>query len=428
MAKVENKKIADLKPDNSNANKGTERGLRSLDDSLATVGLGRSIVTDKHGNIIAGNKTTERAIDSGFEDAIVVRSDGKRLVVVQRDDLDLYDTDPNNPARKLAYYDNRVAELDLSWDAEQLLADVNAGMDFDGLFAQDEIDDIISELTVGDVAEDAGAQIDRAEELNETWQVERGQVWQIGKHRVMCGDSTSADDVETLMEGAWADAVVTDPPYGVSYADKNKFLNAFDEGNRIQTPIENDHMTVSDMSDLWLKVFSLMRDYCADHASYYITSPQGGELMMLMMMIERSGWQLKHCLIWVKNNHVLGRSDYNYKHEPILYGWNKNHRFYGGGQFKTSVWAIDKPHQSKEHPTMKPVELFAECVLNSTQADDVVMDLFTGSGTTIVACEQTGRIGYGMELEPKYVAVTLQRLADMGLTPEIVSTNQTDKK
>ena len=143
---VERKKITDLVPDPSNANAGTERGLSMLDDSLSLVGLGRSIVTDKHGTIIGGNKTTERALDRGFEDAIVVHTTGRELVVVQRDDLDLADSDPNNAARQLAYYDNRVASVDLQWNAEQLLADVNAGFDFDHLFTDGELDLLLRTL------------------------------------------------------------------------------------------------------------------------------------------------------------------------------------------------------------------------------------------------------------------------------------------
>lgn len=144
---VERKKIADLMPDPSNANAGTERGLSMLDDSLSVSGLGRSIVTDKHGVIIAGNKTTERAMDRGFENAVVVHTRGDELVVVQRDDLDLSSDEPNNPARRLAYYDNRVAQVDLTWNAEQLLADVNAGFDFIHLFSDGELDDLLAGIS-----------------------------------------------------------------------------------------------------------------------------------------------------------------------------------------------------------------------------------------------------------------------------------------
>jgi len=143
--KISRKKIKDLQQDPSNANAGTERGLRMLDDSLAEIGLGRSVVTDKNGYLIAGNKTTERAVDRGFEDAIIVHTTGKQLVVVQRDDLDLLIDDPNNPARKLAYADNRTSEIGLAWDASRIAADIEAGMDLSGLFTDDEMADIMDE-------------------------------------------------------------------------------------------------------------------------------------------------------------------------------------------------------------------------------------------------------------------------------------------
>ena len=140
-----------------------------------------------------------------------------------------------------------------------------------------------------------------------------------------------------------------------------------------------------------------------------------------MMMIQRSGWLLKHMLIWVKNNHVLGRADYNYKHEPILYGWKDGgHKFYANGS-AVSVWQIDKPLKSDLHPTTKPVELFVRAIKNSTVSGQNVYDPFLGSGTTIVACEQTGRVGYGMEIAPEYVAVCLERLSAMGLAPMAVN-------
>lgn len=150
---VERKKITELTPDPANANTGTERGLSMLDDSLSAVGLGRSIVTDKRGVIIGGNKTAERAIDRGFEDALIVHTTGKELVVVQRDDLDLSSGAPNNPARKLAYYDNRVAAVDLQWNPEQLLADVNAGFDFEHLFSENELNALLADVNAGGDAE-----------------------------------------------------------------------------------------------------------------------------------------------------------------------------------------------------------------------------------------------------------------------------------
>lgn len=235
------------------------------------------------------------------------------------------------------------------------------------------------------------------------------------RHRLMCGDSTSEADVARLMDGKKADLLWTDPPYGVSYADKNAYLNAISRGNHIQSEIKNDHMTADEMNQFWNKVLVNAYSSLNKKCSYYIASPQGGDLMMMMMMsIIHAGFQLKHMLIWVKNNHVLGRCDYNYKHEPILYGWKKDgtHEFYGNGKCKTSVWEFPKPLKNDLHPTMKPVELVEESILNSTIENNIVLDLFMGSGTTLIAAEKSNRIAFGMELDEHYCSVIIKRWQD----------------
>lgn len=240
-----------------------------------------------------------------------------------------------------------------------------------------------------------------------------GEVYQLGRHRLMCGDSTKIEDVEKLMDGKKADMVFTDPPYGVSYASKNEYLNTIAPSNRIQTPIENDHMNLEDTSNFIYKAFVNLRMSLADKSSYYIAAPQGVDLLMMMMMMQKAGLTLRHMLIWVKNNHVLGRTDYNYKHEPILFGWVNTHEFYGNGKHKFSTWEIDKPLKSDLHPTMKPIELVANAIENSTLRDNIVLDLFGGSGSTLIACEQTNRICYMMELDPKYCDVIRKRYAKL---------------
>ena len=239
----------------------------------------------------------------------------------------------------------------------------------------------------------------------------RGDIYLLGNHRLMCGDSTSAEDVAKLMDGAKADMVFTDPPYNVNYADKNIFLNNADEGNRIQDDIENDHAESDETAknDLWLPAFKNMVDNSADDCSIYVTMPQGGAHMMMMMSAQEAGWQVKHELIWVKNNHVLGRVDYLYKHEPILFGWKNKHKFFGAGEHTKSVWEIPKPQKSDLHPTMKPIALIANALLNSSQEGDNILDVFGGSGSTLVACEQLNRKCYMMEMSPKYVDVIIKR-------------------
>ena len=239
-----------------------------------------------------------------------------------------------------------------------------------------------------------------------------GDIWQLGDHRLMCGDSIDLQQVKALMGGSRADMVFTDPPYGVSYTDKNEFLNRIGKPLACVNPIENDNRTPGDMADFWEKAFSVLAECSKEKMVYYITAPQGGELLLLLLQsISNTPFALKHMLIWNKNNHVLGRCDYNYKHEPIIYGWKKKgtHAFYGGGKFKTTVWDIPKPLKNDLHPTMKPVELVANAILDGSKEGDIVLDTFGGSGTTLIAAEQLGRKCYMMELDPHYCDVIIAR-------------------
>jgi site-specific DNA-methyltransferase (adenine-specific) len=271
--------------------------------------------------------------------------------------------------------------------------------------------------------EDVEPQIDSAAELQKKWNTARGQVWKLGEHRLMCGDSTSAEDVGKLMGGETMRLFLTDAPYGVNYAQKNKYLNTVGKGNRIQTPIENDNLNTDELSSLWFAVYKHAFDVSDAGCPYYICSPQGGELMMvMMMMIQKAGWLLKPHIIWKKNNHVLGRSDYQLKHEPILYGWKPGSHWFYGGRSEMSVFEIDKPVKSEFHPTMKPVELFEKPILNSSLDGEIVGDFFCGSGTTLIACEKLNRKCRAMEIAPEYVAVALERWSmATGKTPELMA-------
>lgn len=239
----------------------------------------------------------------------------------------------------------------------------------------------------------------------------KGDIWQLGEHRLMCGDSIDLEQVKALMGGVLADMIFTDPPYGVSYTEKNKFLNSI--GKPIATPyaIENDSKPPQEMYEFWKKCFKNLHECSKEKMVYYITAPQGGDLLLLLQAVRDSGFMLKHQLVWNKNNFVLGRCDYNYKHEPIIYGWKigGTHTFYGKSPYKTSVWDIDRPHQSKLHPTMKPVALVSAAMLDGSKEGDVVLDLFGGSGTTIIAAEQLGRKARLMEIDPHYCDVIIQR-------------------
>ena len=237
----------------------------------------------------------------------------------------------------------------------------------------------------------------------------RGEVWKLGEHRLMCGDSTSEEDFAKLMGEERADMVFTDPPYNVEIVGGvSRFAKDKSGGQRIM----NDKWDSDEQAgqELWLPAFTRLRESSKDQCAIYVTMPQGGTHMMMMMMMAQAGWQVKHEIIWRKNSLVLGRQDYNYQHEPICYGWNKTHKFVGRGKFaKTSVWDIDRPTKSKEHPTMKPVELVAECMLDNSEEGDIVLDAFGGSGTTIIAAEHLGRKCRMMELDPHYCDVIIAR-------------------
>jgi DNA modification methylase len=246
-----------------------------------------------------------------------------------------------------------------------------------------------------------------------------GDLFEIGHHRLLCGDSTDSDAVAKLMNGEKADMYLTDAPYGVSYADKNKFLNSIDNGNRVEKEIQNDHETVTDMYQFWRNVATTAILFINDVSTYYWFSCDGDKMMMMMMALKDSGFAVKHELIWVKNNHVLGRTDYAYKHEPIIYGWKigGTHKYYG--EFCTSVFEYPKPLKNDLHPTMKPIELLEKLITNSSLESNIVLDSFLGSGSTMVASHQLNRKCYGMELEPKYCQVIVDRMRKLDTTIEI---------
>ena len=208
----------------------------------------------------------------------------------------------------------------------------------------------------------------------------------------------------------------TDPPYGVSIGTKNKLLKekvSGGVGNAITEDIENDTASADELHDILVKCMTNVRENCKEDASYFVTAPQGGELcmMMMMMMMMNAGLKVRHVLMWLKNapTFSLGRLDYDYQHEPIFYTWTKTHHNYRAGKFRTSVWTFDKPRKCDLHPTMKPVGLVSNCMLDTTKEGDNIIDLFGGSGTTLIAAEQLNRRCYMMELDPHYCDVIIAR-------------------
>lgn len=426
----------EIKHDQHNANKGTKRGKELLNQSLRELGGGRSILLDKDGNIIAGNKTYEEAQKLGLK-VRVIETGKDELVAVQRGDLDL--NDGTGDARRLAYLDNRVSELDLAWDEDQFALDLAAGMDLYQLgFQENELFLIIGEP---EKEIDAKPEFDKADELRNKWNVQAGQMWKLGNHYLICGDCTAADVVERVLQGSKFDLLCTDPPYGVN-------VHGGEGGEMV---IAND--SPEDVPDLLLSAFRLAVKWAEKKAAFYIAGPHGPQSHEFSKAILAAGMDWKQTLVWSKNNIVLGRSDYQQKHEIFFYGNFGHGRVWNGGrkqksvtedqqkllsfidentvqvmlgtemyaiqgdnlevsQIEPDVIRVEKPQKNELHPTIKPMKLIRRMIRNSTERGAVVYDPFSGSGTTILACENDSRRCCAVELLPKYAAVNLQRWFD----------------
>ncbi len=232
-----------------------------------------------------------------------------------------------------------------------------------------------------------------------------GDIYQLGNHRIMCGDSTNKQHLNILLQDKKIDQLLTDPPYGVDYSNKNKFLNTIGEGNRIETPITND--ADIDFRDFFGKFLEII-PFSEYNTIYVFLAGKHSLSLVLAFNDKKINWST--WLIWKKNNHVLGRMDYATIHEPFIYGWKGKHKFYGG--FHTSVFEYNKPLASDLHPTMKPVDLLADIIQTGSRDNMLVYDPFLGSGSTLIACELTKRICYGMEIEPSYCDVIVKRWED----------------
>lgn len=292
------------------------------------------------------------------------------------------------------------------WDnakLEELLAELketDIDMDVTG-FSFDEVDDILKDIT-GSKEDD----FDVEQALNEIEDPisKPGDVWKLGKHRLMCGDSTQEENIKKLMNGIKADMVFTDPPYlmnfeGNVHADGSKSFNAK------YGKIKNDNMSREEGDSFILKIFGIIKEY--NKGAYYVCFYRLG-LDYIFRALDKLNNRYKALIIWNKGNHTLSNSDYMSKYEPIIYGWFQSHLFYGN-RSNFDIWDIERTKKNDLHPTMKPVDLVVQAIKNSSKTEDIILDLFGGSGTTLIAAEQTNRICYMMELDPKYCDVIVKR-------------------
>ena len=288
------------------------------------------------------------------------------------------------------------------WDnkkLEQIIAELKSEDNFDietTGFSFDEVDDILKNI-LGSKEDDFNLE-DELEKIQEPI-TKVGDVWKLGKHKLMCGDSTEEEDVQKLMNTNEADLILTDPPYNVNYHGETK--------NKLK--IQNDNLDDTEFYNFLLDSFRNMYDYTKVGGSIYIFHSDT-EGLNFRKAFKNAGYKLAQCLVWVKNTFVIGRQDYQWRHEPILYGWKegKTHYFIDNRN-QSTVLEFDKPTKNEEHPTMKPIDLLAYLIKNSSKENNLILDLFGGSGSTLIAAEQTKRICYMMELDPKYCDVIIKR-------------------
>lgn len=377
--------IDKLIPYVNNARTHSKEQINKLRASIREFGFINPVIIDRDYNVIAGHGRIMASKDEGIDKVPCVFVD--------------YLTDAQKKAYILA--DNRMA-LDADWDEELLRVEIESlqGADFDlnlTGFDEAELMDIFGDDNQSRAKDD---DFDLTAALEKASFVEKGDVWTVGRHRLMCGDATSSEDVSTLMGNTKANLILTDPPYGVSFKSSSGLT------------IQNDSMKNEEFYNFLLASFKCMAEHLENGGSAYVFHADTEGLNFRKAFID-AGFHLAGCCIWVKDSLVLGRSDYQWQHEPVLYGFVQNgkHKWYSDRK-QTTIWNFDKPKRNANHPTSKPLDLLSYPIGNSTQENGVVIDTFGGSGSTMMACEQMNRICYMMELDEKYASVILRRYVE----------------
>lgn len=377
----------------NNARTHSAEQVNKLRSSLREFGFVNPVIVDKDYGIIAGHGRVLAAKEEGIDEVPCVLVD--------------YLTEAQKKAYIIA--DNRFAQ-DAGWDEELLRIEIESlqGEDFDISLTGFEADEIADLFKDGNDKEVQDDDYDLSAALEKAAFMEKGDVWTVGRHRLMCGDATSADDVSKLMDGRKANLVLTDPPYGVSFQSSDGLS------------IQNDSIKGEEFYQFLLSAMQNMASVLENGGAAYVFHADTEGLNFRKAFVD-AGFHLAGCCIWVKNSLVLGRSDYQWQHEPVLYGFLQNgkHPWYSDRK-QTTIWNFDKPKRNKNHPTSKPLDLLAYPIRNSTQANAIVIDTFGGSGSTLMACEQSNRICCTMELDEKYASVILRRYVEDGGNPDDV--------
>ena len=377
--------INKLIPYVNNARTHSPEQITKLRSSLREFGFINPVLIDREYNVLAGHGRIAAAKEEGITEV--------PCVFVEH----------LSEAQKKAYIlaDNRMS-LDAGWDDELLKVEMASlqEMGFDiGMtgFDESELADLFADDDKSSAKDD---DFDLTAALEKAAFVQRGDMWTVGRHRLMCGDATSAEDVAALMNGTKANLILTDPPYGVSFKSSSGLT------------IQNDSMKNEEFYSFLLSAFQRMVEHLESGGAAYVFHADTEGLNFRRAFVD-AGLHLAGCCIWVKDSLVLGRSDYQWQHEPVLYGFLQNgkHKWYSDRK-QTTIWNFAKPKRNADHPTSKPLDLLSYPIGNSTQENAVVIDTFGGSGSTLMACEQMNRICFTMELDEKYASVILRRYVE----------------
>lgn len=397
--KMELVNIDKLIPYVNNARTHSPEQVKKLQSSLREFGFINPVIIDENFNVVAGHGRIMAAQAEGIKEVPCVYVD--------------YLTEAQKKAYILA--DNRMA-MDAGWDEELLKVEIESlqEMAFDLSltgFDDKELADLFADK---ENVQDDDFDLDAA--LEKASFAKKGDIWTVGRHRLMVGDATSETDVSALMDGKKANIIVTDPPYGVSFKSSDGLS------------IQNDSLKGDEFYQFLFKAFSNMAANLVKGGAAYVFHADT-EGLNFRKAFNDAGFHMAGCCIWVKNSLVLGRSDYQWQHEPCLYGFLQNgtHPWYSDRK-QTTIWNFDKPKRNKNHPTSKPLDLLGYPIQNSTQANGIVIDTFGGSGSTLMACEKTNRICFMMELDEKYASVILRRYVEDGGNPDDVFVERDGKK
>ena len=368
---IVNKNIEEIKMYENNP-RNNDGAVEYVANSIKEFGFKVPIVLDKNNIIVAGHTRYKAA----------------KLLNITEIPCIIADDLSDEQVKAFRLIDNKAAEL-ASWDIDLLNLELENIKDIDMELFDFQISNILDNV-VDDEYE---------VELPEDPKTKTGNSYKLGNHYLMCGDSTNAEDVKKLMNNQLADLIVTDPPYNVNYEGKTD--------NNLK--IMNDNMEDNQFYSFLESAFINLYDSIKAGGSIYVFHADTEGLNFRKAMMS-SGFKLAECLVWVKNAFVMGRQDYHWKHEPVLYGWKPGaSHYFINDRSQSTVLEFDKPIRNEEHPTMKPIDLIAYLINNSSKKDEIVLDLFGGSGTTMIACEQTNRKAFIMELDPRYCDVIVDR-------------------